>query len=99
MRVAPAFHVRLRFKNHDAESKLNDFFCGFLALIPHSRLPTSRYALFTCSTAKKAAMGSVLRGKQNNLRISALRPGLLAWTEFCSQVSEFLLAHRSVKTT
>jgi hypothetical protein len=55
-------------------------------------LGTSRYALFTCSTAREAAMGTVLRGKQNNLRLSALRPLLVSWGEFCSQVSEFLLA-------
>ena len=53
---------------------------------------TARYALFTCETAKKAAMRDVLRGKQNNLRVSALRPSLLNWADFCSQVKHFLLA-------
>jgi hypothetical protein len=56
---------------------------------------TSRYALFTCSTAKKAAMGIVLRGKQNNLRVSALRPYLVQWAEFCSAVSMFLLQNQA----
>jgi hypothetical protein len=54
---------------------------------------TRRYALFTCSTAKNAAMGTVLRGKQNNLRVSALRPCMVDWRGFCSQVREFLLAN------
>jgi hypothetical protein len=58
---------------------------------------TSRYALFTCETAKKAAMGTVVRGKQNNLRVSALRPCLVDWTAFCSHVSEFLLASAAGK--
>lgn len=60
-----------------------------------STLPagSSRYALFTCAMAKKAAMGTVLRGKQNNLRLSALRPFLVTWTDFCLQVSDFLLAN------
>ena len=33
---------------------------------------TARFAWFTCSEAKQAAMGVVRRGKQNNLRISSL---------------------------
>lgn len=53
---------------------------------------SSRYALFTCTAAKRAAMGTVLRGKQNNLRVSALRPFMVGWTEFCRYVSGFLLA-------
>jgi hypothetical protein len=31
------------------------------------------------------------RGKQNNLRISALRDGLVSWTELCTQIGRFLL--------
>jgi hypothetical protein len=53
---------------------------------------TCRYGLLTCELAKKAAMGVVTRGKQNNLRISALRPCLIGWVEFCSQVKDFLVA-------
>jgi len=52
----------------------------------------SRYGLFTCEAAKAAAMGSITRGKQNNLSVSALRPGLVGWKEFCGQVKGFLLA-------
>jgi len=51
-----------------------------------------RYGLFTCGGVKKAVMGdAVARGKQNNLRVSALRPSLVGWTEFCRQVRNFLV--------
>lgn len=53
---------------------------------------TARYALFTCTQAKNWAMANtVCRGKQNNLRISALRDGLMSWTELCSRIRGFLL--------
>jgi hypothetical protein len=53
---------------------------------------TARYALFTCGKAKNSAMANtVCRGKQNNLRISALRDSLMPWTELCSQIRRFLL--------
>lgn len=52
-----------------------------------------RYALFTCDTAKKAAMGgSVAHGKQNNLRVSTLQEFLVDWDHFSAQVEGFLLA-------
>lgn len=53
---------------------------------------TPRYGLFTCGLAKKAAMRSVSRGKQNNLRVAALRPSLVGWAAFCTQIRDFLLA-------
>jgi hypothetical protein len=53
---------------------------------------SSRYALFTCTTAKSASMGGVARGKQNNLRIAALRDCLLDWGGLCGEVQRFLLA-------
>jgi hypothetical protein len=49
-----------------------------------------RDGLFTCEGAKKAAMGTVARGKQNNLRISARRQGLVDWAAFCSRLKDFL---------
>jgi hypothetical protein len=52
---------------------------------------SARYALFTCTKAKAAAMGGVARDKQNNLRISALRDSLVGWDQPCSQLQEFLL--------
>ena len=53
---------------------------------------TARYALFTCMKAKNSAMAiTVRRGKQNNLRISALRDSLVPWTELCAQIRRFLL--------
>ena len=52
---------------------------------------SARYALFTCAKAKVVAMGGVARGKQNNLRTSALRDCLLAWNPLCNEMREFLL--------
>ncbi|HKM81130.1 MAG TPA: hypothetical protein VJY15_09240 [Candidatus Acidoferrum sp.] len=53
---------------------------------------TARYALFTCTKAKDSAMANaVRRGKQNNLRISALRDSLVSWAEICAQIRRFLL--------
>ena len=54
-----------------------------------------RYCLFTCETAKAAAMGGVVRGKQNNLRISALRESLVDWSGLRTQIQEFLLGQES----
>ena len=51
---------------------------------------SSRYALFTCDLARRAAMGGVSRGKHNNLKISALRPNLVGWSEFTDLVRHFL---------
>ncbi len=50
-----------------------------------------RYGLFTCATARTAAMGTITRGKQNNLRVTALRPCLVGWTKFCADIKGFLL--------
>jgi hypothetical protein len=53
---------------------------------------TARYALFTCTKAKNSAMAkTVCRGKQNNLRISALRQSLMPWMELCAEIRGFLL--------
>lgn len=52
---------------------------------------SARYALFTSTKSKAAAMGGVARDKHNNLRISALRDSLVGWDQLCSQVQEFLL--------
>jgi hypothetical protein len=52
---------------------------------------SARYALFTCAQAKAAAMGGVARGKQNNLRASALSGSLVTWRELCDDVQRFLL--------
>jgi hypothetical protein len=35
---------------------------------------------------------AVVRGKQNNFRISALRDCLLGWNELCGDMQRFLLA-------
>lgn len=52
---------------------------------------SARYALISSSQAHAAAMGQISRGKQNNLRMSALRPHLVAWQAFAEQLRTFLL--------
>lgn len=51
---------------------------------------SQRYALFTCENAKAVTMGGVVRGKQNNLRVSALRDSLVDWAQLNSQLYQFL---------
>ena len=53
---------------------------------------TCRYGLLGCASIKRAAMGNaVTRGKQNNIRVSALRSSLVDWSRFTEQVGAFLL--------
>jgi hypothetical protein len=49
-----------------------------------------RYCLFTCEAAKAAAMGGAARGKQNNLRVSALRDRFVDWLGLRARIAEFL---------
>lgn len=51
---------------------------------------SKRYALFDCRRAKAAAMGEVRKGKQNNLRMSAIQDCFVAWTDLVAQLREFL---------
>lgn len=53
---------------------------------------TKRYAFFATSNAKNATMGTVLRGKQNNLRVSDLRKNLISWNELLAQLEQFLIS-------
>jgi hypothetical protein len=57
-----------------------------------------RYCLFTSDKAKAAAMGGVTRGKQNNLRISALQESLVDWPRFLVEFERFLLPEESKAT-
>ncbi len=50
----------------------------------------ARYALFDCRRAKAAAMGEVRKGKQNNLRLSALQDCFVTWSDMLEQLSQFL---------
>lgn len=52
---------------------------------------SQRYAMFTCTKAKSSAMGGVARGKQNNLRTSALEDCLLDWQGLCGEIGRFLV--------
>lgn len=60
-------------------------------LVDATRPPGSpRYALFTCSTAKAAAMGGVAPGKQNNLRLSAFADRFITWAALIDELRGFL---------
>ncbi len=49
-----------------------------------------RYALLTCSEARNAAMAGVVRGKQNNFSVAALRAHWTVWPAFCEDLRAFL---------
>jgi hypothetical protein len=51
-----------------------------------------RYALFGMRDAKKAVMGKVERGKQNNLRVTDLRKNLISWNGLLKQLEQFLIS-------
>jgi hypothetical protein len=51
---------------------------------------TERYAFFDCRRAKAAAMGEVRKGKQNNLRMSALQDCFMTWSQLVEQLRRFL---------
>lgn len=52
---------------------------------------TARYAFFRCSEAQAAAMGGVRPGKHNNLKVSALEPSYMTWTDLIRSTRTFLL--------
>ena len=52
---------------------------------------SSRFGFFTSSEVKRAVMGIVARGKQNNFRVNAFESGLVTWETFCGQLRSFLL--------
>jgi hypothetical protein len=61
------------------------------AFVDATRAPgTDRYALLTCREAKSAAMGNVAPGKQNNFRMSAITPHMVAWPLFAERLVQFV---------
>lgn len=52
---------------------------------------SARYAVFTSIGAKKAAMGDVQRGKQNNLRVADFRSQLITWAQVTNALHQFVL--------
>jgi hypothetical protein len=53
---------------------------------------SARYALFDSRRAKSAAMNGVSKGKQNNLRMSALAVGYITWPSLVKELRQFLFA-------
>ena len=64
-----------------------------LWLLGMGNLPKGRprYAMFSSVDAKKAAMGTVQRGKQNNLRVSDFQNTLVTWEQVADELRKFLL--------
>lgn len=54
---------------------------------PHG---SDRFALMTCREARSAAMGLVAPGKQNNFRMSAIAPHMVAWPLFAEPLVQFV---------
>jgi len=52
---------------------------------------TARYACFDCATAQGATMGTVRKGKQNNLSVRKLQSAYSLWPDMLSQLTQFLL--------
>ena len=49
-----------------------------------------RYSVFTSIQAKKAAMGIVQRGKQNNFRVNDFKNSLITWVQVSNELRQFL---------
>ena len=62
-------------------------------IVADATLPcgSARYACFGSETAKAAAMGGVMKGKQNNFRMNALKPHYRDWSVLLSDLKVFLL--------
>lgn len=54
---------------------------------------TSRYAVLNASAAKKAAMGGVKFGKENNFNINRVMTAPLDWTAYLQSLTSFLSSH------
>ncbi len=76
-----------------AEDRLPDFEPHIRWALVDATKPvgTPRYAFFSCSCAKGAAMGGVSRAKQNNFKVSALESEFVSWLAFSVAVRKFLL--------
>ena len=71
--------------------KILDGMVLWLLGIGNLPIGTPRYAVFSSAKAKKAAMGTVQRGKQNNLRVSAFKDHLVTWEQVVDELKKFLL--------
>jgi hypothetical protein len=53
---------------------------------------TARFAFFGMKAAKNAAMGTVRKGKQNNLKVNQLMEEALTWNELSTNLKQFLVS-------
>lgn len=51
-----------------------------------------RFSIFGNREARKAAMGGVSKGKQNNLRVKVLLKNRINWDELSKRIEDFLIA-------
>lgn len=49
-----------------------------------------RFAFFSCEEAKKAAMGEVSYGKQNNINLNKLRTQFITWPLLVDRITNFI---------
>jgi hypothetical protein len=58
----------------------------------------SRYSLLTCIEVKRAAMGTIGHGRQNNFRVKDVFAGSMNWLTLLDKLEEFVLGQISPGT-
>jgi len=74
----------------DSQINLADEFIRWILVDGTKPIGSKRFAIFNNSEAKNSAMGSVERGKQNNLRVSTLMPNAITWDDLSRELEFFL---------
>lgn len=69
---------------------LSDQFCRWILVDGTRPRGSARFAIFGNNQARKAAMGGVRRGKQNNLRVKTLMSNAITWDELSQALESFL---------
>jgi len=75
----------------DQNFKLTQRFIRWILIDGTKPKGTTRYALFDNRQAKQSAMGSVRKGKQNNLRVNDLMKNALNWNMLSKAIEHFLI--------
>ena len=83
--------IRLLFESEHAV-ELTDHYVRWIFADGTREVGSPRYAIFTADQARRAAMGEVQPGKQNNLSVKTLREYALTWAELKEQLETFLLS-------
>ena len=75
------------------ELKLADRFSRWIMVDGTKSRGLARFTIFSNSQAHEAAMNSVGRGKQNNLRIDDLMANAITWDNLLKELEAFLAEH------